>query len=381
MQTPLTPKLDSYGDRNKLVITTVYGIGKPHAAPELSTEIRHCKTKNETHRRDAEGAEKPREKRGRGDIKSLSLRPLCDLCVSAVKNFTMPKIRREESRMKTLFWWNLILVCLVASICFAVCSEVPGEPEEESEIVNDTPANIGIISDDTPFDFRLFLQLVNQEGISKNLFISPTSIGIALAMAYNGAQGETKQAMAEVLGITGMTLQEVNQANALLINALDNLDEKVQLDIANSLWAKEGMEFLPSFIKHNEDFYGAEVTNLDFSDPGAPDTINTWISKETHGKIDRIVNNIDENTALFLINALYFRGTWTKVFDRRKTYEADFTRIDGSKKRVPMMMSRSGYTYHRDKKFEAINLPYGSGRVSMYIFPTRSPAFRSSTEI
>jgi len=273
----------------------------------------------------------------------------------------------------------IVFVCLLVSSCFCIfgCSESQEEPVKEVKVDDDIVADAILPSDITTFDFKLFGELIRREGIGKNIFMSPISIAIALAMTCNGAQGETQKAMAEVLELTGIDLETVNQTNALLIKDLGNPDPKVQLDIANSLWVREGVKFKPDFIQRNEDFYGAKVTNLDFDDPGAPDIINNWVSEKTHGNIDKIIDKIDDLSILFLINALYFKGTWTVEFDREKTYEGTFIRIDGSKKNIQMMNSKSDYMYYWDEKFEAISLPYGNGRVSMYIFlPNRDSSLR-----
>src|SRR6185436_13475762 len=109
------------------------------------------------------------------------------------------------------------------------------------------------------------------------------------------------QGMERALETRGMNHAELNRAYAQLKAALESADPKVQLNIANSLWGKRGIAFNPDFIQRNKQFYGAEVTTLDFGDPGAPATINSWVSDKTKGKIDKIVDNIDAQAILFLI--------------------------------------------------------------------------------
>ncbi|MCJ7645926.1 serpin family protein [bacterium] len=225
-----------------------------------------------------------------------------------------------------------------------------------------------LVSANTIFAFKLFAEIVKQD-TGKNIFISPASVAIALAMTYNGAGGETKRAMTKTLELQGMSLEEVNRANAALRAILENLDPKVQLNIANSLWARKGILFKPVFIKRNEDFYGAEVATLDFDDPTAPSTINSWVSKKTKGKINKIIENISPDAILFLINAIYFKGNWTVEFAKKKTKELPFYLLDGRQKDCPMMSQSGKYRYYEGKNFQAISLPYGDNkRVSMYIF-------------
>src|SRR5262249_46050044 len=175
---------------------------------------------------------------------------------------------------------------------------------EPSETQNATQVDKRLINANTTFGFRLFSEVA--KGTSdKNVFISPASVSLALAMAYNGAVGDTKLGMERALEIHGMNHLELNRAYAALKAALESADPKVQLSIANSLWGKKGVTFNPDFIKRNKDFYGAEVTTLDFNDPSAPGTINSRVSDKTKGKIDKIVDRIDAQSILFLINAIY----------------------------------------------------------------------------
>ncbi|MDD1444400.1 serpin family protein, partial [Dolichospermum sp. ST_sed3] len=122
------------------------------------------------------------------------------------------------------------------------------------------------------------------------------------------------------------------------------------------------------FIKLVENSYNARVSNLDFSHPLALKAINGWISDQTDGKIERIVDKLDNNAVLYLINAVYFKGYWTKAFNKANTKDVEFILANGSKKMVPMMSQTNLVKYYQEKSFEAISLPYGNGKISMYIF-------------
>jgi len=219
----------------------------------------------------------------------------------------------------------------------------------------------------TNFSFRLFDQVVNQ-GMGENIFISPLSVAIALAMTYNGAEGETQEAMAKTLGIEAMSLEDVNDANAALRSSLTKIGPDVEVTIANSLWAREGIDFNTDFLERNRQFYEAEITSLDFDDPAAPGIINQWVTENTRGKIDRIVDEIDPMTVMFLVNAIYFNGKWTVEFDEANTQDRPFHLLDGSEKQHPMMSQAGEYQYMENDDFQAVSLPYGEGRLSMYIF-------------
>ncbi len=155
------------------------------------------------------------------------------------------------------------------------------------------------------FGFKLFSSLT-KEGVRDNLMVSPTSVALALSMLYNGASGITQQEMANVLAVQGMSLEEINAANKTLQNSLQTQEDKLQLTIANSLWAKQGFSFRHQFLKTNQSVYNAQITNLNFANPEAVGIINRWVGEKTQGKIERIIDRINADDVLFLINAIYF---------------------------------------------------------------------------
>ena len=229
-----------------------------------------------------------------------------------------------------------------------------------------TIANDGLPAATSKFAFKLYNQ-VKDPSAGKNTFLSPTSIMMALAMTYNGADGKTRQAMAQTLELQGLSLDEVNRVFADLKSTLDASDPKVQLQIANSLWAREGLTLKPTFVKRNKDYYEALTTSLDFSSLHAADTINSWVSKNTGGKIEKIVDIIPPETVLYLINAIYFKGQWQFEFNKGATKPDVFKLPGGAQKEVPMMSQARDFPYFKGQDFQAVALPYGSGRISMYI--------------
>ncbi len=203
--------------------------------------------------------------------------------------------------------------------------------EDSNNKPMDNDVDSRLVAANATFGFKLFAEVAKQDA-GKNIFISPSSVGLALAMTYNGAVGETKQGMERALEIHGMSHLELNRAYAQLKVALESADPKVQLNIANSLWGRKEISFNPDFIQRNKQFYGADLTALDFNDPSAPATINSWVAEKTKGKIDKIVDRIDAQVILFLINAIYFKGTWAAEFDKAKTREDQFTTGGGNRR-------------------------------------------------
>ncbi len=217
------------------------------------------------------------------------------------------------------------------------------------------------------FGFRLHKELAkaNADG---NTFISPASIELALAMTYNGAEGGTKEAMAAAIGVQGMSLEEVNRANAQLITLLQNPDPRVELAIANSLWGREGFTFNEGFLERNTEYYRAEVRAIDFLSPASADTINRWVSKQTREKIAKLVDhNSIRDALLMLINAIYFKGKWTEPFDKAQTQDGEFTLDDGTTKTLPMMRQTGEFDYLETERLQAVAIPYGDKYVRMLI--------------
>ncbi len=226
------------------------------------------------------------------------------------------------------------------------------------------------------FGFNLLHQL-RLEKPQENILISPASVATALAMTYNGAGGDTARAMAEALLLQGMRPEEVNKAFADLQTILQNPDPQVELSMANSLWAREGVPFNEDFLQRSRDYFDAEITQLDFNLPGAAGAINDWVKEKTKGKIDQMVQApIDPLTVLFLLNAIHFKGHWSVPFDEQKTRDMPFTLEEGTVIEHPVMFSEGDYRILQTDSFQAAALPYGkNGRVNMYLF---LPALDSS---
>ncbi|MCC5625698.1 serpin family protein [Nostoc sp. CHAB 5715] len=242
----------------------------------------------------------------------------------------------------------------------------PETPLQKKTLKTDTK----IVESSNKFGFKLFSELLKTDRDQKNVFISPSSVAIALAMTYNNASGTTQLAIAKTLELQGLNLPEINSSyRAALKQLLDNSDPKVQLKIANSLWANQNFRFQPDFLQRIQYFYQAKVSNLNFQDPAAPNIMNNWVKENTNGKIDKIIEKIDPSQVLFLINAIYFKGKWSQEFDKSQTAQYPFYTTSGKLKQHPMMSQNGDYRYYESKQFQAVSLPYGKdGKFSFYIF-------------
>lgn len=210
-------------------------------------------------------------------------------------------------------------------------------------------------------------KLLAQSPGEGNVIVSPLSISSALAMTLNGAAGETQREMLGAIGLDKMTPPILNDASKSIRNLLGNVDPSVELQVANSIWAKDGAPFKDAFLQVNEDAYGAKMTRLDFDSPNAPDAINQWVKQATGGKIEKMVDRIPGLSRMFLMNAVYFKGQWRMPFAKESTQEGVFTTANGDKRKVPFMTGTMHVSYAEEKGWKAVALPYGNGRIEMLV--------------
>lgn len=187
-------------------------------------------------------------------------------------------------------------------------------------------------------------------------------------MIANGALGNTLSEMTDVLGFSGYSLEEMNNYNKKLVEALLDLDNTTQLGIANSIWIKKGFGVHDDFVSVNKKMYDAQVQELDFASPKAPDIINGWCAGKTNNCIPKVLNEIPETARLYLLNALYFKGIWKNQFKKSDTAEEAFTNADGSKSTVHMMnLCDERFNYAENEYFSMAELPYGNEAFSMVV--------------
>lgn len=261
---------------------------------------------------------------------------------------------------------SIILVSYVAVTYYAnnIQTAAYATSDQKAYSVNAT-----LVSANTQFAFNLFTELINEEG-NKNIFISPLSVSIALAMAYNGAEGTTRDAMAKALNFGNMTLEEINHEYSNLLESLKNVDQAVKLLIGNSVWMKQ--EFKPavksSYLESVGTSYDGEMFTRDFGNPQTVSDINDWTNQRTEGKIKEIINDLSPDLVMLLINAIYFKGEWITRFDQAKTQKQDFYLPDGNTVKVDMMTTTSNFSYYAGEECQVARLPYGRDKVAMYIF-------------
>ncbi len=226
------------------------------------------------------------------------------------------------------------------------------------------------------FSFDLYKKL-KDENKEKNLFYSPASISIALAMTYAGARGNTEKQMADVLNFT-LPQDRLHLAYSKLIENLKSAKD-YELSIANALWLQKDYKLLQEFLNIMGKYYKGGFNEVDYiGDPqGARIKINDWVSKETKEKIKDILQpgDITKLTRLVITNAIYFKGKWLTEFDKEFTRDEDFYLINGQKTKVKMMYQENRFNYYENDDLQLLEMPYKGDKVSMVIILPKTGKF------
>ncbi|NOZ57468.1 MAG: serpin family protein, partial [Calditrichaeota bacterium] len=224
-----------------------------------------------------------------------------------------------------------------------------------------------VVSASNDFGLRLFREVVAVRS-DDNVFLSPYSIAAALAMTTNGAAGETEQAMLETLGFAGLSSEEMDQAFRDLTVLLLSLDPKVQLEIANAIWYRQGLHVRKAFADLVQKYFAAPVEALDFQDQASVGVVNNWVRQRTHDKIQKVLDRIDPDDVMFLANAIYFKALWTYQFKKDETQDDTFHGPDGQEIPCRMMVQTlDELPYFDGDGFAAVDLPYGDGHFAMTV--------------
>ena len=215
------------------------------------------------------------------------------------------------------------------------------------------------------------LKLAIAEAAAKpraNVFISPLSIYLALAMTEGGAAGKTRAAMRHALEVPASMTDEAMHASASALIQSLRAQEGVELSIANAVWSSPKLPLSAKFVEHAKVFYDAEANTLDFQQPGAADIINGWVSGKTKTKIPQIVTADAVRDAIaILTNAVYFMGRWEHQFTEMLTAEADFKLAGGKTKKVRMMQrEKIKGAYRQGHGYEAAMLGYKASGIEMF---------------
>jgi len=261
------------------------------------------------------------------------------------------------------------------------------KPRETAPDVSEADLAL-LIEGNSAFAFELYQALREEEG---NLFYSPHSISVALAMTYAGARNETAQQMADTLQF--MLEQDrlhpaFNWLDAELAKrgegAAGKDEEGFSLNIVNAIWGQKDYTFLSDFLDVLAENYGAGLRILDFINETEQSrlAINKWVSDQTEGRIEDLIPQgaIDALTRLVLTNAIYFNAAWEYPFNGNMTADGPFHLLDGGQVSVPMMKQTETFGYTEGEGYQAVELQYDGNELSMVILLPEAGNFDSFEE-
>jgi serpin B len=254
----------------------------------------------------------------------------------------------------------LTLICFLSSPRHSM-AVAPMEKTEQTK---------ALAADCNLFAADLYARLRGQP--AANLFCSPYSISLALAMTYAGAEGDTAAQMATVLHLDQPKTDVLPAFGALgKLLAAGDKNSTLQLRVANRLWGQQGFHFLPAFLEETQANFGAELGLLDFKQSeAARKTINDWVARQTEDKIRDLIGPgvVDGETRLVLTNAIYFKARWSHEFSKPATADAPFHTSAAAEVAVPTMHQTHRLRHAAMDELAVLELPYGQDKsLAMFI--------------
>ena len=278
---------------------------------------------------------------------------------------------------------KIVLVMLVLALVPGVvgCAPAASADEVKSSEQRQTPAAppsnelSELVSGNNRFAFDLYRQI---RGDHENLFFSPYSISVALAMTYAGARDETAREMARAMQFylpSDSLHPAFNYLDQLLesrgADAEGKDGEGFRLNVVNAIWGQKGHAFESDYLDVLARNYGAGLRLVDFQTQPEPSrvTINEWVAQQTESRIKDLIpqGSIDSLTRLVLTNAVYFNAAWQSQFEKSQTTQSAFYTLDGTVLTVPMMHQTASFGYLRGEGFQAVDLPYDGNELAMLV--------------
>ena len=236
------------------------------------------------------------------------------------------------------------------------------EEMDESYLVL-SEAQQNIVKKNNDFAFKLYQQI---SGMDSEV-VSPMSIAYLMGMLANGADGKTQQEILKAIGCEGVSVKELNDCYKALMLSAGKLDKQTTVNIANFIAINENFRLNSDFAHTVADSYQAGVESMDFSSPKSATRINDWCKKQTKGMIPSIIDQVDPAAVSYLLNAIYFNGTWQEKFDAKNTHLENFSGYTRDIKKVNMMHLNKKFAYTENDMLQAVELPYGNGSYQMTV--------------
>ena len=277
----------------------------------------------------------------------------------------------------------IFILTVLTGVFFTSCNPpLPCNCGEETEKTQPLKiaSDSALVAQGNAFAMKLFATANAQNPDDENVVLSPLSLNMALAMVWNGADGDTKTAIQTAMGMENYAPQEVNEYFKTIREGFMQTDAaNTQLALANSIWYRPNFPVKQPFIDLNLQYFNAQVEQLDFSLPNAADILNQWCSDNTNGLINNMFSPpISANVVMYLINALYFKSIWADslAFDPAETRQMNFYKTPSQPIMVKMMRQKNDFKYYSDENLQLLTIPYGNGAFTMnFVLPKENKTF------
>lgn len=254
------------------------------------------------------------------------------------------------------FWKFGAMVAVVLMNCFLsfAMDSAPTAPQGK------------MADNNNDFACKLF-RTINEQKKGSSI-VSPISVSYVLGMLNEGADGETRQQITDVLGLGG-SVQEINEYFKKMMDEAQSVDPSVTLKNANCIYFKLGMSINPKFKADMQNYYNAHVEAINFNSSSILNKINNWCKTHTDGMIPELLKKgeLHPNRRMYLLNAVYFKASWADQFDPMSTRDLDFITLDGKTVKRPMMQHHGMADYGKNDLCKMLCLPYGNKAYSMVV--------------
>ncbi len=263
--------------------------------------------------------------------------------------------------------WAAIALTLMATTAVVGCSS-DSDGQSFTTDLKLTRGEQQLVKESNDFALDLFRQVQDE---CKSQLVSPISIVYALGMLNNGATGETQAQINRALGFGDAGADSINLFCLKMLRRANRLDSETRVMIANNIYVNQDYQLLPDFVSKARLFYDAEPETRDFADGKTCDVINRWASDHTEGMIDKVLDDssFDPKAVSYLLNAIYFKGTWTHQFKKERTKQREFYHVGGTEEMTycNLMSQERRFNYAETYDVQALQLPYGNGSFVMTV--------------
>ena len=233
--------------------------------------------------------------------------------------------------------------------------------DEDYLILSDEQRNI--VDKNNGFALNLFHEI---SGFDSKV-VSPMSISYLMGMLANGADGQTREEILKTIGCEGVSVEDLNALYKMMLQKANSLDKATTVNIANYIALNKQYQLKKAFAGIMKNDYQAGVENLDFASSASVKHINQWCNKQTNGMIPSIISQLDANAVSCIMNAIYFKGTWTDKFDKKNTKFESFQGYTRDIKKAQMMHRQAKYQYADGAGYSAVRIPYGNRSYEMVV--------------